>query len=85
MNVNVVQKDRGFESTLRAERWKEIGLLSLGFKNKEETTITSKYLNSLNNHSQTIVLEVIAGNYGQIDHIYLKVNNIEEDGQWLMW
>ena len=66
MNVNVVQKDRGLESTLCAERWKEIGLLSLGFKNKEEITVISKYLNSLYNYSQTILLDVIAGNYRQV-------------------
>ena len=66
MNVNVVQKDRGLESTLCAERWKEIGLLSLGFKNKEEITVISKYLNRLYNYSQTILLDVIAGNYRQV-------------------
>ena len=81
MNVNVVRTGRGLQSTLCAERWKEIGLLSLGFKNKEKITVISKYWNSLYNYSQTIVLEVIVGNYRQVVAQKLKCL----PGMWETW
>ena len=82
----MVQKDRGLESTLCAERLKGRGPLSSGFKNKEEITVTSKYLTSHYNYSQTLKLEIIAGSYRQSGpNCFLRVvNDIEgEDGQQL--
>jgi predicted component of type VI protein secretion system len=61
MNIDVVQKDRALENTFITERLKELRLLSSAFKNKEEVTVTSKYLNNHYNYSQTIEFDITAG------------------------
>lgn len=50
---------------LCAQRLKELGLLSLAFKNKEKIAAISKYLNSYYNYSQEIELDIIASSFRQ--------------------
>lgn len=48
--------------------------MSLAFKNKEEITVISKYLNSHYNYSQKIELDIIASSFRQIDLIcFLRI------------
>ena len=63
-----MQKDRGLESTLQAERLKGLELLSLGFKNKKEKAVPPNIWIAIK-VSQTIALEIIVGSYRQIDHV----------------
>lgn len=59
---------------LCARRLKELGLLSLAFKNKEEITVISKYLNSHYNYSQKIEWDIIASSFRQTDLVcFLRI------------
>lgn len=71
---------------LCAQRLKVLGLLSLAFKNKEEITVISKYLNRHYNYSQKMELDIIGSSFRLRDLIcFLRIvsNTTQKNGQLL--